>query len=694
MCILAGAGRPAVAAEPIEPLELLRAMQPPSAAYTEAVQRGDVPTAARELARYFTSRKGPGLPAALFVHAGDETHHKPLYLSDRPDRVLKHQFAFLAEYVEIAADIDWNGRYGRGDSEITWWINRFLFLDCLLAEFERSGRREYPRYGVKLMLDWIHKNPLDQAEKAWGAWRTLEIGLRLSSWAVFVSEAAARRLIEPDELVTILGSIREQVNYLAAHSGTDRRNWGFMEQCGIATIALVFPELRDAKRWLQGVLDVYLKDVEHQIYPDGSQEEMSPHYAYTVAWSLARVIHLMNEQKEPVPLELRGALKRGATYLALITKPDGTLPMMNDGDAIDIRHFLAFVAEMLDAPAVRFLVAEKRDPRDAPALCRMFAYSGVVMMRDSWDAQARCLLMDAGPYGTAHQHEDALAIDVSAFGRSFIVDPGRYSYAGGPMMDYFRGTRSHATVMVDGAGQQRASRQDTWRAGKPLFDRFVADDRLALAIGEYTAGYADSRAAGVIHRREVLFVDRRYWVVSDVLLGEGRHRIEQNFQFTPGELKVQNGMAVTGHADVNLATAWHWPVEPQARIRIGEKDPPAGWYSPCYWKAEPAPHLTLSAELDLPARLTFVLWPFEGSEGPEVTIEPDESAKPAGRIDTGVFRITRGDTRHTVLIRDPRARGRIALDSTHTTTAPAAVISAHGLHELLAAASTTTTTSP
>ncbi len=592
----------------------------PDPAYGAAVERGDAGEGRRLLAEHFAKRPRVRFAPELFMQTFDNPKAGPAYVRDKPDLAMRNRFAFLFEYIDAGRDFDWNARFGRGDREITWWINRFFYLLPLEEAYDRTRNVAYPRHGVGLMLDWIRKNPVEKAADSWGSWRTLEIGLRLVEWSRFINRFAGERVIMPDELAVLLGSLREQTGYLAAHSGPRRGNWGFMEQLGIGTVAMVFPEFKDADRWLAGVLDVYRQDVGIQIYPDGSQEELTTHYGLVVVHSLARLLDLARSCHRPAPAELEATLRRAATYSTLTLKPDHTLPMINDGDAAEMTPFLDYLARTLDLPEAKYVLSNGREG-EAPPLCRLFPHSGLAVFRDSWKPDARCLILDAGPFGTGHQHEDALGFDVSAFGRSFIVDPGRYTYVPGAWRDYFVGTRSHATILVDGGEQVRRAHRELWRAGKPIADCFAACEGLAMAAGEYNAGYGKPASAGVVHRREVLFVNHEYWVISDILTGSGKHRIEQTFQYTPGPLDVRDNFAVTGHPDANLAMLWLWPAPPQAQVREGQKDPPVGWYSDSYGRIAAAPHLTLSAELELPAWLVVVLYPFRGATGPTLRIE-------------------------------------------------------------------------
>lgn len=66
-------------------------------------------------------------------------------------------------------------------------------------------------------------------------------------------------------------------------------------------------------------------------------------------------------------------------------------------------------------------------------------------------------MLDCGPRAGNHGHFDLLSVEVAAFGRSLIVDPGRYTYHEAGEVNW-RGISRHAmhnTVAVDGRNQTR-----------------------------------------------------------------------------------------------------------------------------------------------------------------------------------------------------------------------------------------------
>ncbi len=89
------------------------------------------------------------------------------------------------------------------------------------------------------------------------------------------------------------------------------------------------------------------------------------------------------------------------------------------------------------------------------------------------DPDGQYLVFDCGALGEGnHGHLDCLSFELAAFGRSLIVDPGRYTYfEGGPMNERaaFRGT-------------QHTMRYKSMAANRPPIVRAEADeDRRARA---------------------------------------------------------------------------------------------------------------------------------------------------------------------------------------------------------------------
>lgn len=250
-------------------------------------------------------------------------------------------------------------------------------------------------------------------------------------------------------------------------------------------------------------------------------------------------------------------------------------------------------------------------PAWAPS--RVFRDGGYAVMRNGWKKDAHQLVFDAGPLGCrvsgGHGHADLLSIQCSAFGEPFLVDPGTGTYAEDSWRSFFRSTAAHSTVMVDGVSQAEPAGPFSWQERpRARLRRWVSTDEFDLADAEHDA-YARLRDP-VRHRRQVLFVKPRYWVLVDDLVGTETHEVELRFQFGPVKASLEPerwARAVAGGHALLIRAFASVPLE--ARLRQGRLEPTEGWLSPDYGRRQPAPVLVYSGAAGLPLRIVTLLLP-------------------------------------------------------------------------------------
>ena len=249
-------------------------------------------------------------------------------------------------------------------------------------------------------------------------------------------------------------------------------------------------------------------------------------------------------------------------------------------------------------------------------------------MRSDWTSRAHQLVMDVGPLGCrvtgAHGHADLLSVPCSVFGEPCVVDPGTYCYtADRGWRDHFRGTAAHSTVMIDGLPQAHPTGPFTWRSRPAVtIQEWVSTDAVDL-VDAYHDAYADLPDA-VRHRRRVLFVKPRFWILVDDLTGSAEHDVEIRFQFATRHVEPREGswVAVRGRRGEGLWVAPFSTAPISARVVEGELNPPQGWVSSHYGRKHPAPILVYATRRTLPARIVTLLLPAERLQAtpPRVTV--------------------------------------------------------------------------
>ena len=237
-------------------------------------------------------------------------------------------------------------------------------------------------------------------------------------------------------------------------------------------------------------------------------------------------------------------------------------------------------------------------------------------MRNGWGRRAHQLIFDVGPIGcpvsSGHGHADLLSIQCSAFGETYLVDAGTGCYqSGNAWRDYFRSTRAHSTITIDGRDQATTTGPFSWQGTRPS----------ARLVGfanchEYDVVEARHNAYGdleypVTHSRRVVFVkEAGYWVIVDDLTGSAHHSIALRYQFAQLEAACEKSwVRVRGRYGSALLVRAFAATTLDTHLGAGKLEPAHGWISPNYGQCFAAPSLTYTTESTLPLRLVTVLYP-------------------------------------------------------------------------------------
>jgi hypothetical protein len=346
-----------------------------------------------------------------------------------------------------------------------------------------------------------------------------------------------------------------------------------------------------------------------------------------------------------VPPAVVERLNRLLDFLLAIRRPDGTMPQIGDADSgsllplapraqHDFRGVFSLAAALFGradcawaaggaAPELLWTLgpagltavdALTPAPPKKPS-SRCFADGGLVVMQDGWSADRHQLTFDAGPLGcpisAGHGHADLLSVQCAIFGEPYLVDAGTFTYtADAAGRALFRGTAAHSTVMVDDEPQAFSTGPFRWSERPRATLREWRSSRLFDYADAEHAAYR--RLDGdVVHRRRVIFVRSRGWVLVDDLLGSGEHNVDVRFQFAPMDVTLdthQRALARgrSGHA---LIVRPFSTAALTARTASGSLSPVQGWVSDEYGRREPAPVVVYSAAAALPLRILTVLLP-------------------------------------------------------------------------------------
>jgi hypothetical protein len=115
------------------------------------------------------------------------------------------------------------------------------------------------------------------------------------------------------------------------------------------------------------------------------------------------------------------------------------------------------------------------------------------------------------------------------------------------------------------------------------------------------------------HRRRVLCLPGRFWIVCDELLGSGEHTVESFIHFHPDSViegSCHDRLAFRAARSLGAAVQIVTAGAHEVRVARGIDDPePFGWYRPGLGTPVAAPALTLAAAGRLPMVIGYAIIP-------------------------------------------------------------------------------------
>ncbi|MBI1926929.1 alginate lyase family protein [Candidatus Poribacteria bacterium] len=507
-------------------------------------------------------------------------------------------------------------------------------------------------------------------------------------------------------------SCLERARYLAAHQSHEAN--GFKETCEIGISALLFPEWRDGKQLLKLALRRYKWIIDTHFFPDGFHTDCSSTSHYLAFTGLSSFYRLAKLTHPHLLQDFDNPFERLIEAFMYLSQPDYHLPLLGDCHPSDVHVSEPCRAgyECFNRRADFQYMATAGAAGGPPnKTSHAFSYAGYYVMRDNWHSDAQYLVFDGGCFGAGHPHEDKLNFSLYAHGRPLIIDPGddQTSDAFG---DYFRSSRGHNSLMIDGKGQCRAlmadeeiipdpdtrwmttpsfdfvegwykeaweqdggrEEQDGWREGKeggkdgrkgrmgtqpsvlPFFHSFQHKRSIFYVKGAPPRSPIgeESQTNGPLHGA--------YFILHDLVLGEGEHLLEQIFhlapvldianeRFHPGRVEIIEDKVVRT-VEPNVSNIAIVPVNPaplDVRLQCGETDPVVGWTALA--GKTPSYDLTYTAKRSLPTVMNTVLFPLHSGAETVPVVKSIEVVTDPDVLGTG-FTVAHGRFIDLVLISD------------------------------------------
>lgn len=499
----------------------------------------------------------------------------------------------------------------------------------------------------QLIEHWLESNPVHGRGATRDAWHPYVVSLRMVNWMLALSAIDGAAAVPAH----IRRRLEEHAVFLERNLETDVDGNHLLKNLKAMTFAGCFWDGPLADSWRQRFGWWFLRALERQVLADGGHYERAPMYHCQVMQDAIEVAALVSTRDRPLAEALGVVIGRMDRFLAEVTHPDGDIALFNDSafEVVPAPAVLRRAASRLagegtaaSLPRLDLLLGAAlpiaRDPNPATApsdLERQLAAvsSGYVALPRG--ASDRFLLADVGAVCPddlpAHAHADMLSFELSVRGQRMLVDSGVGVYAAGAWRDYYRSTRAHNTVMVDGCEQSEC--WGSFRVGRrasPVSVTFRRGHDLEVLAAEHT-GY-DHLAGRPRHRRQFAWSEHGFWIVADTLSGRGSHSWTSFCHLHPdSEVIAQTASWLRIARDETvLDLAWYGFGE--ARGSRGQSGELQGWYAERLGPPIANTVLMLDGSGEVPASFGYALVPRPSREAPAAAI----SLSPSGELDVMV----------------------------------------------------------
>ncbi len=509
--------------------------------------------------------------------------------------------------------IDWDSLDPSGNNEWPGALSRHYYILSLMLAYKQNQNQAYLDALSSHLCDFLlqAKPPMKdlspnkvvwanldlEGRAAPGAgvsvpkWYTLNAAIRLNNWVKVFWGLQEVDGFADNLRAVMLVSFFEHCNYLRWHH-REAYNWKIYEITELACGAASFPEFTTSQQWLNYSIDELSKELDIQVYPDGTHYELSAGYHSMVLNAYAKVENVLAKSGEELPAKFAGTIKKMCEYLAFTSRNEGYAPLNNDCSLIDVRPLIETAASKYKTDELVYISSYGREGKwNKPYFGTVFEYAGHAIFRNGYAVNSDWSFFDIGPWGFGHEHNDKLHISLALGGRDILVDAGSYTYNNYFGLEnkwrvYFTGSDSHNVVLIDGVGQSAYP-----KTTKSPIDRddYYLSEEFSFARGTYDAGYNGLHnkdlgkfKGNAAHTRNFLYVPQFGWVAVDYIDTDRPCKVEILWHYHPDCAVETNGLMVyTNDADVsNLLIRPACDRGLSLTMIKGQEEPfVQGWYS-------------------------------------------------------------------------------------------------------------------
>ena len=431
----------------------------------------------------------------------------------------------------------------KGDIKYVWERARFSYLFDIMR-YDAATGEDHSTFVFNEITDFIKNNPLNTGPNYVCS---QEISIRILNWLLLLNFYKKSTSLTEETFSLIIRSIHGQLKHVYSNidfSCIAVRNNHAITECSMLYIAgILFPEFPESAKWKKVGLKRLTKEVEYQIYPDGTHLQYSTNYHRVVLQTLTYVLAIMSINKEPVPEVICERYCKSIEFLFRCQdSKTGWLPNYgaNDGalffplsdcdyrdyrPQLDAAYYLATGKNLYPetfeerkwfcSSTKPFTNQFELKPQDG---FFRFDNGGIYIIHDKGTLTFfKCTAYSKNRPSQA----DNLHLDIWVDGKNVLNDAGSYRYNTSPEdILYFNGTESHNTVMLDDQNQMKKGPRFIWFDWtQEAYFEFEEQEREWILNGKIQA--FQTLGKSIYHERTVRKMKvSNTWKITDMIINK------------------------------------------------------------------------------------------------------------------------------------------------------------------------------
>ena len=431
-----------------------------------------------------------------------------------------------------------------GDIKYVWEKSRFSYLHDVIR-YDYHFDKDHSKFVFDEIESWIDSNPMNMGPNYKCS---QEISLRVLNWTFalnyykdssYLTEQLWNKLVQ-----SCYGQIKHVYDNINFSRICVRNNHAITECMMLYFSGLLFPFYKESKTWKSRGKKWLEKEIQYQIYDDGTFLQFSHNYHRVLLQLLTFTIAVSKIYNEKLESKTLAKCKQTVHYMKSVCfGENGELPNYGNNDGalffklnnqeytdfrpqINALNKVLFNTFLFDSPELTedgLWFSNNIDNLEDKTVKSLnqdnFQNGGIYLIKDEEeDSQT---FFKCASYSDRPAHADNMHLDLWYNGHNYLRDSGTFKYnTSEDNINYFSGNLGHNNVMIGEFNQMTKGPRFIW------FDwtketKVVTSEMEDKYIIEAKAKMFNQLGKDIIHKRKVVKLKgQTKWIIEDEILNK------------------------------------------------------------------------------------------------------------------------------------------------------------------------------